>query len=210
MKVVSVSRTILILATASALCFDSAAQTTGSFSFEGAAGPGLPTGSAGSRLNTGFSLLTGAGWKFTPNVSGMLEFQYDRFSLTNGALQSFNQPAGFNRFWSLTVNPRYYIRPRARLSGYGTAGFGIASRTLAFTDPSQAQSYCDPYYGECFSSGAPVVASFTNYKGSYNAGGGITYALGDSGLKLVGDLRYNHFLAHANNQFITISFGILF
>jgi hypothetical protein len=81
---------------------------------------------------------------------------------------------------------------------------------LAFTDPSQAAGYCDPYYGECFSSGAPVVASFTNYKGGFNIGGGATYALGDSGFKVVADARYNRFLSHANNEFITLSFGILF
>src|ERR1019366_6159889 len=68
--------------------------------FEGAGGVSVPVGSAGNRLNTGYNFLLGAGWRFNPNVAGMLEFQYDRFSLNNNALQSFQQPDGYNSFWS--------------------------------------------------------------------------------------------------------------
>lgn len=186
------------------------AQNFSKYTFEGAVGPSLPIGSAKDRLNTGYNFLFGAGWKFNPELSALLEFQYDHFSLNDSALQAFNQPDGFNRFWSLTINPRYSIHPRAKFSGYGTGGFGIYSRTLAFTDPSQAVNYCDPYYGYCDSSGAPVIASFTNYKGGFNVGGGVAYALGDTGLKLFGDARYNRVLSHANNEFVTLSFGILF
>ena len=188
----------------------SSGQTLDNFTFAGGGGGSFPVGSAKDRLNTGYNFLFGAGWKFTPDVAGLLEFQYDHFSLTNNALAAFNQPDGFNRFWSFTLNPRYYIHPKSKLSGYGTAGYGLYSRTLAFTDPSQAVGYCDPYYGYCSSSGAPIIAEFTNYKGGFNIGGGLTYALGESGFKFVSDVRYNRFLSHANNEFITLSFGILF
>lgn len=201
---------LAVFITCTAMAINSTGQDFSKFTFEGAVGPGLPIGSARNRLNTGYDFLLGAGWKFTPAIAGMLEFQYDHFSLNNSALQAFNQPAGFNRFWSLTLNPRYYIHPKGRVSAYGTAGYGVYSRTLAFTDPSQIVDYCDPYYGFCSSSGAPIIASFTNYRGGFNAGGGVSYALGESGFKLVGDVRYNRFLAHANNEFITLSFGILF
>lgn len=185
-------------------------QLLDKLTFEGALGPTLPIGTAKSSMNTGFNFLLGAGWKFTPNVAGLLEFQYDRSSLTNQTLQAFNQPDGFNRFWSLTLNPRYYIHPKGKVSGYGTAGYGLYVRSLAFTDPSQAVGYCDPYYGYCSSSGAPIVAEFTNYKGGFNVGGGVTYAIGESGFKVVGDVRYNRFLSHANNEFVTLSFGLLY
>lgn len=186
------------------------AQVLSKLTFEGGVGPSFPTGSAKNSMNTGYDLLFGAGWKFTPSVATLLEFQYDHSSLTDQTLQAFGQPDGFNRFWSLTFNPRYYIHPHGKISGYGTAGYGLYARSLAFTDPSQAASYCDPYYGYCESSGAPVVAEFTNYKGGFNVGGGLTYAIGDSGLKFVTDVRYNRFLSHANNQFVTLSFGVLY
>jgi len=187
-----------------------AGQDLSKYTVEGAGGVSFPAGSAKDRLNTGYNFLLGAVWRFTPAFSWLVEFQYDHFSLTNQTLQAFNQPDGFNRFWSLTLNPRYYVHPKGKLSGYGTAGYGIYSRSLAFTDPSQAVGYCDPYYGYCESSGAPIVAEFTNYKGGFNVGGGVSYALGESGFKFVGDLRYNRFLSHANNEFITLSFGILY
>ena len=196
--------------TCAAFASVSTGQDFSKYTFEATVGPSLPTGSAKDRLNTGYNFLLGGGYRFTPNVAGLLEFQYDHFSLTNQTLQAFNQPDGFNRFWSLTINPRYYIHPQGRFSGYGTAGYGLYSRSLAFTDPSQAVDYCDPYYGYCSSSGAPVVAEFTNYKGGFNVGGGLTYAIGDTGFKIVGDVRYNRFLSHANNEFITLSFGILY
>jgi len=188
----------------------SAGQDLSKFTLEGAGGVSFPVGSAKDRLNTGYNFLVGGGWRFTPAVSALLEFQYDHFSLNNQALQAFNQPAGFNRFWSFTVNPRYYINPKGKVSAYGTAGYGIYSRSLAFTDPSQAVNYCDPYYGYCQSSGAPVIAEFTNYKGGFNVGGGLAYALGDSGFKIVTDVRFNRLQAHANNEFVTLSFGILY
>jgi opacity protein-like surface antigen len=186
------------------------AQALDKLTFEGSIGPSFPIGSAQSSMNTGYNFLFGAGWKFTPSVAGFLEFQYDRASLTNQTLQAFGQADGFNRFWSLTLNPRYYIHPKGKISGYGTAGYGLYARSLAFTDPSQAVGYCDPFYGYCESSGAPVVAEFTNYKGGFNVGGGLTYAIGASGFKFVTDVRYNRFLSHANNEFVTLTFGILF
>jgi opacity protein-like surface antigen len=196
--------------TCTALVGTGKAQLLSKLTFEGGVGPSIPIGSAQNSMNTGYNLLFGAGWKFTPNVAGLLEFQYEHSSLTNQTLQSFGQADGFNRFWSLTLNPRYYIHPKGKFSGYGTAGYGLYARSLAFTDPSQAGGYCDPYYGYCESSGAPVIAEFTNYKGGYNVGGGFTYAIGDSGFKFVTDVRYNRFLSHFNNEFVTLSFGILY
>ena len=203
---ISIRNVLLCTALASAAF----AQDLSKYTFEGGGGVTFPSGSAGSRLNTGYNFLLGGGVRFSPEWAGLLEFQYDHMSLNTQALESFNQPDGFNRFWSLTVNPRYYIHPAGKISGYATAGYGLFARSLAFTDPSQAVGYCDPYYGICDSTGAPVIAEYTNYKGGFNAGGGLTYAIGDTGLKFFTDVRYNRFLSHANNEFITLSFGIVY
>ena len=159
---------------------------------------------AGTREN----ILVGGGYNFTPHVAGLLEFQYDHFSLSNSALQAFNQPDGFVRFWSLSLSPRYDFNPQGRFDVYATGGYGLYARELAFTDPSQIQQFCDPYYGYCETSGAPVIASFTNYRGGVNLGGGASYALGSSGVKVFTDVRYNRIVSHSSNQFITLTFGI--
>jgi hypothetical protein len=90
------------------------AQLLTKLTFEGAVGPSIPVGSAQNSMNTGYNFFFGAGWKFTPNVSTLLEFQYAHSSLTNQTLQAFGEADGFNRFWSLTVNPRYYIHPKRK------------------------------------------------------------------------------------------------
>ena len=185
-----------------------AGQDFHKWTFEGGAGPTLPAGSAKDRWNTGWNIMFGGGYNFTPHVSGLLEFQYDHFSLSNSALQTLNQPDGFIRFWSLSLSPRYDFNPKGRFDVYATGGYGLYARYLAFTDPSQIQQICDPYYGYCDSSGAPVIASFTNYRGGVNLGGGVSYALGSSGLKVFTDVRYNRFLSHTSNEFITFTMGI--
>ena len=191
-----------------ALASAQAAGAQDRFVFEGGVGAGLPSGTASSHLNPGFSFMLGGGWKFTPQVMGLLEYGYVRSSLTDSALSAAGQLDGYNRYWSLTINPRYYLRKTGRWNGYVTGGYGLYSRRLAFTDPSQAVPICDPFYGFCDSSGAPIVAEFTNYNGGVNAGGGLTYALGESGFKVFADARYHRFLSHINDEFVTISIGL--
>lgn len=199
------SRLLLVLAVSGLTCM---AQDFHRFTFEGGVGPSIPSGSARDRWNTGWNLLFGGGYNFTRHVSGLLEFQYDKFSLTNSALQQYQQPDGFTRFWSITFNPRYDFHPNGKFDGYVTGGYGLYGRELAFTDPSQIQQYCDPYYGYCQTTGAPVIASYTNYHGGVNVGGGIEYSLWGSGLKFFTDVRFNRFFAHTANDFVTIRFGI--
>ncbi len=199
---------LLFFSFAGTLC---TAQDLQKFTMEALGGVSLPMGSAKDEMKTGYDVLIGAGWKFTPSVAALVEFQFDRFSLTPSALNAAALPAGFTRFWSFSLNPRYYIRPNHKLGEYVTAGFGFYGREIAFTDPSQIQTYCDPYYGTgCQSSSAPIIASNTSYKGGINVGGGLTYSPFGTRVKLVADVRYNRFLSHANNEFVTVSLGFVY
>jgi opacity protein-like surface antigen len=183
------------------------AQDFSHFTFEGGGGASLPTGQTGDRLNAGWDVLLGGGYKFNKHLSVLLEYQYNRFSLTNLLLQNANQPDGFSTYWSFTLDPRYTVHVKGPLSVYGTGGYGVYHRRIAFTDPSQAADYCDPYTGFC-SGGAPVVAEFDNFKGGFNAGGGALYDLG--GLEFFTDVRYHRFIATHDNNWISLSFGIHF
>jgi hypothetical protein len=187
------------------------AQEAQKFTMEVLGGLSLPMGSAKNEMKKGYDVLIGAGWKFTPKITAMAELQFDRFSLTPATLKANNEPAGFNRFWSFSLSPRYYIRPEHKLSEYVTVGAGIYGRELAYTDPSQVQTYCDPYNNEgCETSKAPIIASTINYKAGISAGGGIMYSPFGTRVKLVTDVRYNRFLSHANNEFVTISLGFVY
>ncbi|MGJ5817959.1 outer membrane beta-barrel protein [Paludibaculum fermentans] len=191
-------------------CLTAMAQEFSKYTFEGGGGFSAPSGAASDRFNTGWNLLFGGGYRFTKNISGMLEYQVDRFSLTNTLLQNNNQPDGFNTYWAFTLNPRYDFHPKGHINPYVTAGYGIYHRRLAFTDPSRATGYCDQFSGYCYNSGAPVVADFTNFKAGYNVGGGLNYALGDSGMKVFTDVRFNRFIAHNTNDWVSVTFGLRF
>jgi hypothetical protein len=199
---------VFLIFCSGAIC---SAQELQKFTMEALGGYSDPIGSTANELKGGYNILIGAGWNFTPKIGALMEFQYNRFSLTNGTLGAYNQAAGFNRFWSLSVSPRYYIRPTKSLGAYVTGGLGIYGRELAFTDPSQIQTYCDPYYGAgCETSSAPIVASYTNYKAGFNVGGGATYAIFGNRFKMVTDVRYNRFLSNSNNEFVVFSFGFVY
>lgn len=197
-------KALLLLLFAGLSC---AGQDFHRLTIEGGAGTSLPIGSAKDRWDSGWNLLLGGGYNFTPHISGLLEFQFDRFPLSTSELQASNQPAGFIRFWSFSFSPRYDFNPKGRFDAYATGGYGLYGRELAYTDPSQIQQICDPYYGYCESTGAPVIASFTTYRGGVNFGGGVSYALVRSGIKLFTDVRYNRFLSHTGNDFITVTVG---
>jgi opacity protein-like surface antigen len=184
------------------------AQNLGKWSFEGGVGPTFPVSAAGDRWNTGVTFDLGGGYRFTSHLTGLLELQYDRFSLSDFALAAAQQPAGFTRFWSISVSPRYDFHVHGNYGAYVIGGYGGYARTTAFTDPSQAQAFCDPYYGYCDTGGAPVISSLTNWKGGFNAGGGGTYSLGDSGIKFFTEVRYNRVLSHFSNEFVTLRFGL--
>lgn len=187
------------------------AQEQRKITLEALGGVTFPIGSATNQMTGGYNVLMGAGMNLGPSIAALVEFQYDHLGITQTTLKANNQPAGFNRFWSFSVSPRYYVHRNGKLGGYGTVGAGVYGRELAFTDPSQIQTYCDPYYGEgCESSGAPIVASNTTYRAGFNAGGGLTYSPFANRLKLVTDVRFNRLLANSNNSFITISLGFAY
>jgi opacity protein-like surface antigen len=199
---------VVLIFLAGTLC---TAQEAPKFTMEALGGISLPMGSAKNEMKFGYDVLIGAGWKFKPSITAMMEFQFDRFSLTPAYLKANSEPAGFNRLVSFSLSPRYYFRPEHKLSEYVTAGAGIYGRELAYTDPSQVQTYCDPYYGEgCQTSSAPIIASTTNYNAGINVGGGILYSPFGTRVKLVTDVRYNRLLSRVSNEFVTVSLGFVY
>lgn len=203
MKLCSKLMLVLLLAG-----FSCAGQDFHKWAFEGGAGPTLPVGSTKDHLNLGWNLLLGGGYNFTPHIAGLLEFQFNQMNYSQAALVSLNEPGGYVRYWSLSLSPRYDFKPKGPLDAYVTGGYGLYGRRVAYTDPSQIQQVCDPYYGYCESTGAPVIAAFNSYRGGVNLGGGITYNLGRSGMKFFTDVRYNRLMSHSYDEFITLTLGL--
>ncbi len=199
------SKSMLLLLVAGLSC---AGQDYHKLAFEGGGGLTLPVGSSKSQLNMGWNLLLGAGYNFTPHIAGLLEFQFDQMKYSQAGLVSLDQPGGYVRYFSFTLNPRYDFRTKGRLGGYVTGGYGLYGRRVAYTDPSQIQQVCDPYYGYCENTSAPVIAAFSSYRGGVNVGGGFTYSPGRSGMKFFTDVRYNRIMSHTYDEFMTLTIGL--
>lgn len=73
--------------------------------------------------------------------------------------------------------------------------------------------YCDPFFGFCYPTvitADRVAASFSTYKGGFNAGGGLEYRVGDHNWKIFSEARYNQmFTARGQDlSFAPVTFGV--
>ena len=147
------------------------------------------------------------------NFLADLDFSFDHFGLTNAALASFGQPGGYGDVWSLTFAPEIRMAPRSKIDPYIIAGAGLYHRSLNLTQPARLQTiYCDPFFGYCYPAVVgvnQVVASFSTYKGGFNAGGGLEVRLGGR-TRVFAEARYNEmFTTYGPNlSYVPLTFGL--
>jgi opacity protein-like surface antigen len=182
------------------------------FSFGG--GFSTPTDEAGRDLNLGWNIDANGGYNFNRYVSGNLDFSYNRWDLNDAALARFQEPGGRTSVWSLTLNPVVHFNPEGKFDVYTTAGFGVYHRNLSLTQPFNTTVFiCDPFFGFCFPQQGTVnevVASFSNVKGGWNAGGGFSYRIGDSRLRLFTEARYHRMFSSggADVTYVPVTIGV--
>lgn len=191
------------------------AQDERRFNISAGAGFSVPTSDASANLNTGWNIGVRGGWNVTQSFLADLEFTYNRWDLTSRALARFGEPGGYADVWSLTFEPVIRFAPRSPISAYILGGTGLYHRGLTLTQPATFSTiFCDPFFfGFCFPAlvqGTQVVASFETYKLGFNAGGGLEFGLGHSGLKAFAEAKYNEmFTTHGTNlSFVPVTFGV--
>jgi opacity protein-like surface antigen len=214
MQVPAVLPKIFVLAMCFLLVIRVSAQDDRWFNLGGGAGFSLPTSDTSASLNTGWNVGVRGGLNVTPHFLADLDFTYNQWDLTRSALARFAEPNGHADVWSLTFTPVVRFAPHSPVDAYILGGYGLYHRGLTITRPANATAiFCDFFFGFCFPTVVTVdqvVASFSTYKGGFNAGGGLEFRLGSTGLKAFGEARYHEMFTSRgpNLTFVPVTFGL--
>jgi len=172
------------------------------FTAYGGAGLTVPVANTSDYLTPNFSIQVGVGPRFTRNLSLPVEFDWDQFGFTKGALD--NQIAiydyifggnsvkylldGNSHIWSFSLEPTWTFHSDSTFVPYVKAGVGFYHKTANFTLPTAqfvCYYYCGIYYGtynfDYYTSNAP----------GFDVGLGGSYKLSpDSHARLYVEARY--------------------
>lgn len=173
-----------------------------------------PTADASGNFKTGWNMDFRGGVNVSRALLVDLDFTYNQWNLTDAALATFAEPGGYADVWSLSFEPMIRLFPQSRVDAYILGGAGLYHRGLNLTQPATFTTIvCDPFFGYCFPTlvqGNQVVASFSTYKPGFNAGAGLEFGLGQRGLKVFAEARYNEmFTTHGTNlSYVPVTFGL--
>jgi len=161
--------------------------------FEAGGGFNAPTPDSSNYITWGGNFTVGAGYRFTPYLSMLAEYQFIDSKLPAAVIAPTGANGGHAHIWSLTVSPVVDLFPRSDNSIYFTGGGGFYRKVTSFTDPV-ASYYCD-YFGYCYiGTNNVVVGHFSSNQGGWNIGMGYSRKLGDrysdSRMKLFAEARY--------------------
>jgi opacity protein-like surface antigen len=127
------------------------AQDERRFTVNAGAGFSPLVGQISDRLNNGWHVTVGGGYRFTRHFETNLQFTYNGFGVKPLVLQEADVPAANSHLWSLTVNPKLRLHPVGRLDPYFTGAVGYYRRTIQFTQPTLAPiDIFDPFFGFFF------------------------------------------------------------
>lgn len=140
----------------------------------------MPTGHSGHIFSPSYKFMVGGGMNFNKTFGVLLEYNYDRFSMTNGYLtavaqaNSMSQLGGNGHVWSFTLNPIINYYQGDTLGAYVIGGGGFYAKRFNFTQVSTQLCY-SPYYGYYYCSGNQDIANWSNNAGGVNFGAGFTW-----------------------------------
>jgi hypothetical protein len=121
------------------------------FTFNAGAGFSPLVGQISDRLNNGWNITVGAGYRFTRHFETNLQFAYNGFGVKPLVLQEAGVPSANSHLWSLTVDPKLRVHSIGRVVPYFTGGVGYYRRTIQFTQPTVAPiDIFDPFFGFFF------------------------------------------------------------
>lgn len=173
---------------------------TSHLTFEAGGGANGPTSDSSSYITWGGNFTVGAGYRFTPHLSGLLEYQFIDDKLPGALIGETGANGGNAHIWSFTLAPVVDLFPKSTNDVYVTGGGGFYRKVTNFTDPQETY-YCDYFYCEPGYANV-VVGHFSSNQGGWNIGGGFTHRLGgtygDSNLKLFAEVRYLDVLTPAS------------
>jgi opacity protein-like surface antigen len=145
------------------------------FSFEFGGGGNAPVGSSSQYITWGGQFVTGAGYRFSPMFSTLVEYQYIYDKLPGAVIAQTGADGGHADIWSFTLAPVIDLTPRHRVNAYITGGGGFYRKVTNFTNPQEVL-YCYYYYCGITTENV-VIGHFSSNQGGWNIGGGIGYRM---------------------------------
>jgi hypothetical protein len=181
------------------------------FDFGGGVTP--VAGYSSGQLKTGWNIVGGGGLNFNSHFGFAGQFMWDGLGVTQSVIQMFHVPTAAAHIWSLTVDPEVRFRSHRRLGFYVIGGGGFYRPTIQFLQPTTevVNEYC-PIFGYFAPAAVPtntVIGSKTRNAGGINIGGGLTFNIGQTGLKFFTEARYHYIYTPVKpTEIIPITFGV--
>src|SRR5215831_13974730 len=174
--------------------YDNRVRTFSRFSFELGGGGNAPVGDSSQYITWGGQFVMGAGYRFSPMFSTLVEFQYIYDKLPGAVIAQTGADGGHADIWSFTLAPVIDLTPRRRTNLYITGGGGFYRKITNFTNPQEVL-YCSYYY--CgISTENVVIGHFSSNQGGWNIGGGVGYRMMGK-MQLYAEVRYLDILSPA-------------
>ena len=166
-----------------------------SWAFNIGGGPGFPLSNLSNFVNTGGNFVIGAGYNFPRLFTVNSEFMWHDLPINQSTKNLLRTPGASARQYSWTFNPSIPFPLGEKFGTYAIGGIGWYHRSGETTTPGTGV-ICDPYWSWWFGCTIGTVNFVTGSRSENsfgeNIGGGFTYRIGESGVKLYTEVRYHH------------------
>ena len=153
-------------------------------------------GQISNRLDNGWHMTGGAGFRITPHFELNGQFTYHGFGVKPVVLSEAGVPSADSHLWSITADPKIRIGGARRFDPYLVGDVGYFRRTIDFTAPTvESITLFDPFFGVLFPALIPANVRLGSISRSGIGGGagfGFNFRLGSSRTKLYIEARYEY------------------
>jgi Outer membrane protein beta-barrel domain len=180
-------------------------------------GPGFPLGRTSDFTNISYNLVAGGGPNLLPHLKMNAEFMFHGLPVQRKIIDQLGVSDVKGRFYSVTGNLILGTSVRRGKSAYLIAGGGWYRRTVeAKQTVLKAGEVCEPAWiwwdVQCVNGIVPAdvtVGSRTSSADGFNVGGGLAFALGDSGANFYAEVRYHQaFTRNVDTVVLPLTFGV--
>jgi Outer membrane protein beta-barrel domain len=171
-------------------------------------------GDLNKRLDNGWHVTFGAGWRVTRRLTLGGQVMYNGLGVSRGVLNEFAVPDGNAHVWAFTAEPRLSFAPRHHFSPYLIGGVGYYRRVVEFTRPTiAAVNVFDPFLFGFIPVLVPadqVIGRITRDGIGGNAGLGFEFGM-RGGVKIFTEARFHYADTGAvPTRMIPVTIGVRF
>jgi opacity protein-like surface antigen len=171
-------------------------------------------GALDKRLDNGWHISFGGGYRFNAHFSIGGQVMYNGFGVSSGVLRELAVPDGNSHLWAFTAEPRFSFAPRRKVKAYLVGGVGYYRRVVQFTQPSiAAVTIFDPFFGFI-----PILIPANQVLGTVirdgiggNAGFGFSLPIKETGASFFTEARFHYANGGGiSTRMIPLTLGIRF